>query len=350
MTSSRQRDGVPAPADEIEVGILEEVHATRCSASRCCCGATSTSSNIVRDTNTAVNTLDSRPMVSVVAKPRIGPVPNWKRNAAEMSEATCVSRIVRKTRSKPAATACLTRLGVCSSSLMRSKISTFESTPMPIVRMKPAMPGSVITAPRYAISPSRMIRLTRNRDQRVEAGQLVVDDHEDQHEDQPAQRRRYTGANRFLAERRADRALFEIGHRRGQRAGAQHERQIGGLLLREAALDDAVAVDAAVDARRRVDAVVEHDRQLPVDVGAGERAELRRAFVGQREAHRRTAVLNRATAARCAGRGRSRPGRGASRNRQSRDGRQPAPRSSQAGSADPAAGCCCRPDAPALRR
>jgi hypothetical protein len=31
--------------------------------------------------------------------------------------------------------------------LIRSKISTFESTPMPIVRMKPAMPGSVIVAP-----------------------------------------------------------------------------------------------------------------------------------------------------------------------------------------------------------
>ncbi len=42
---------------------------------------------------------------------------------------------------------------------MRSKMSTFESTPMPIVSTKPAMPGSVITAPMYAISPSRMTRL-----------------------------------------------------------------------------------------------------------------------------------------------------------------------------------------------
>jgi hypothetical protein len=30
---------------------------------------------------------------------------------------------------------------------MRSKISTFESTPMPIVSTKPAMPGSVMVAP-----------------------------------------------------------------------------------------------------------------------------------------------------------------------------------------------------------
>ena len=42
---------------------------------------------------------------------------------------------------------------------MRSKISTFESTPMPIVRMKPAMPGSVIVAPKYAISASSTSRL-----------------------------------------------------------------------------------------------------------------------------------------------------------------------------------------------
>ena len=42
---------------------------------------------------------------------------------------------------------------------MRSKISTFESTPTPIVSTKPAMPGSVMTAPMYAIRPSRMTRL-----------------------------------------------------------------------------------------------------------------------------------------------------------------------------------------------
>ena len=72
----------------------------------------STSSNIVRETNTAVNTFDSSPKDSVVAKPRIGPVPNWNRNAAAMSDATCVSRMVRKTRSKPAATACFAPLAV----------------------------------------------------------------------------------------------------------------------------------------------------------------------------------------------------------------------------------------------
>ena len=41
-------------------------------------------------------------MDSVTAKPRMGPVPNWKRNAAEMSAAMCVSSSVRKTRLNPA--------------------------------------------------------------------------------------------------------------------------------------------------------------------------------------------------------------------------------------------------------
>ena len=43
---------------------------------------------------------------------------------------------------------------------MRSKMSTFESTPMPMVRMKPAIPGSVMVAPRYDIRPSRTVRFT----------------------------------------------------------------------------------------------------------------------------------------------------------------------------------------------
>ena len=58
------------------------------------------SSNSVRETNTAVNTFATRPKNMVVAKPRMGPVPNWNRNAAAISDAMCVSRIVTKTRSK----------------------------------------------------------------------------------------------------------------------------------------------------------------------------------------------------------------------------------------------------------
>ena len=119
----------------------------------------SASSNSVLETKVAVNRFETRPATSVMANPRIGPVPNWNRNAAEMSAAKWVSSSVRNTRLKPALIEARTPRCASSSSLMRSKMSTFESTPMPIVSTKPAMPGSVITAPMYAISPSRMTRL-----------------------------------------------------------------------------------------------------------------------------------------------------------------------------------------------
>ena len=98
-------------------------------------------------------------MKSVTANPRIGPVPNWNKNAAEMSAAVWVSTRVQKTRLNPALIAARTPRCASSSSLMRSKIRTFESTPMPIVSTNPAMPGRVMTAPMYAISPSRITRL-----------------------------------------------------------------------------------------------------------------------------------------------------------------------------------------------
>jgi hypothetical protein len=81
---------------------------------------------------------------------------------------------------------------------MRSKISTFESTPMPIVRMNPAMPGSVIDAPAYAIRPSSTIRLQIMADDGVDARELVVRQHEkdDEHEGRRAKRGHPTGSSR----------------------------------------------------------------------------------------------------------------------------------------------------------
>src|SRR4029079_5276766 len=102
----RQNQRVPAPLQEVQIGIVKNAH-TALSGSRrqmlsfCADPAgrfERIHSNIVRETNTAVNTLLSRPNTSVVANPRIGPVPNWNRNAAEISEETWVSKMVRKTR------------------------------------------------------------------------------------------------------------------------------------------------------------------------------------------------------------------------------------------------------------
>ena len=64
-----------------------------------------------------------------------------------MSAVAWVSRMVIHTRSNPFCTAARTVLPLRSSSRMRSKTSTLVSTPTPIVRMTPAMPGSVRVAP-----------------------------------------------------------------------------------------------------------------------------------------------------------------------------------------------------------
>ena len=111
-----------------------------------------------RLTKMAQNSVATMPMVSVTAKPRIGPVPNWNRKSAAIRCVAFESRIAESAFEKPASIAARLVFPASISSLMRSKISTFESTPMPIVRMKPATPGSVITAPAEAMNASRMRR------------------------------------------------------------------------------------------------------------------------------------------------------------------------------------------------
>ncbi len=107
-------------------------------------------SKMIRVHSTAVNRLAIRPTTSVTAKPLIGPVPNWNRNAALMSVVMCASKMVRNARSNPSWTAWRIPRWWRSSSRMRSKMSTFASTDMPIVSTMPAMPGSVRVAPNPA--------------------------------------------------------------------------------------------------------------------------------------------------------------------------------------------------------
>ena len=101
MTTSDRTMACQRHRMKLKLGLREDLHGldAQCRHAAAARGPVRT---MVRDTNTDVNTFDSRPIDSVVAKPRIGPVPNWNRNAAEMSDATWVSRIVRNTRSNPA--------------------------------------------------------------------------------------------------------------------------------------------------------------------------------------------------------------------------------------------------------
>ena len=231
-------------------------------------------------------------MTSVIANPRIGPVPNWNRNAAAMSDAMCVSSSVRKTRANPALMAARTPRCAASSSLMRSKISTFESTPMPIVRTNPAMPGQRHRRAEVRHQAEQDDEVEDQRDDRVDARQLVVDEHEDDDQHEADDRGEHARSDRVGAERRADRRAprGRSGSRAARRSAASSDRSCD-FLRREAAADAAFVADAAVDARRRHDAVVEHDGQGAADVLAGDLAELARAFVRQREADGRPVVL-----------------------------------------------------------
>src|ERR1700733_4505085 len=119
-------------------------------------------SKIVRDTKTAVNRFAPRPKTSVTAKPFTGPVPKRKRMAAETIVVTWVSRMVVHACAKPWSTAAAGDLPARSSSRMRSKMSTFESTPMPTVRITPAIPGKVSVAVVKPMKPSRITRFRKS--------------------------------------------------------------------------------------------------------------------------------------------------------------------------------------------
>src|SRR5438309_5989692 len=112
---------------------------------------------MVFDTNTAVNTLAIKPIVNVTANPRTGPSPNKNRKAHETTVVTWVSTMVHHALLKPFSTAATTDLPDRSSSRIRSKMSTFESTAIPMVRIMPAIPGKVSTAWKYETAANKII-------------------------------------------------------------------------------------------------------------------------------------------------------------------------------------------------
>ena len=59
-----------------------------------------------------------------------------------------------------------------------------------------------------------------------EAGQPVVDQHEEHHRQEAGHRRPHSSYNRVAPERRTDRALFEVGDGGRQRTGSQLEAEI----------------------------------------------------------------------------------------------------------------------------
>jgi hypothetical protein len=94
----------------------------------------------------AVNTEVTIPIDKVTANPLTGPVPKKNKTNEAIRVVILASRIVPKDLEYPDSTAAKGLLPLKYSSLIRSKIITFESTAIPIVKTIPAIPGNVKVA------------------------------------------------------------------------------------------------------------------------------------------------------------------------------------------------------------
>ena len=94
----------------------------------------------------AVNIEVNIPIANVTEKPLIGPDPKEYRHSAANSVVKLESIIVVRARLYPASIAEIGVRPKATSSRILSKIKTFASTAIPIVKTIPAIPGSVKVA------------------------------------------------------------------------------------------------------------------------------------------------------------------------------------------------------------
>ena len=108
--------------------------------------------SIARVANTAVSSEITVPISSISAKPFTPAVATANRTSAVMQVTTFASRIVWKPFAYPVAIPARTDFPARTSSLIRSKTTTFASAATPIVRIMPAKPGSVSVTLRSRIA------------------------------------------------------------------------------------------------------------------------------------------------------------------------------------------------------
>ena len=194
----------------------------------------SRNSNNVRETNTAVNTFDSSPKNSVVANPRIGPGAELEqeRRRDERRDVGVENR--QEHAIEPGGE----RLpgALVGGQLLADAL---EDQDVRVDADADRQDEAGDARQRHdradvAHEAEQNDQVQRDGQDRVDAGQLVVHQHEHRDEPEPDQRREDAGADRVRAERRTDLALLEVVERRRQRAGPEHERQILHFLLREA--------------------------------------------------------------------------------------------------------------------
>ena len=123
------------------------------------------------------------------------------------------------------------------SSLTRSKMTMFASAATPIVRIRPAMPGSVIVIGISLIEREHEQRVDAEGADRDDAEDAVEGEQEQRDEEQAGDARDQALVERLLAERRRDLARRDEVELQRQRAGLQQVREVLRGLDREAAGD-----------------------------------------------------------------------------------------------------------------
>ena len=109
---------------------------------------------------------------------------------------------------------------------MRSKTTTFASAATPIVRIRPAKPGSVSVTLKSRIARVVEERVDREADDRDEAEEAVEDEQEERDDDEADERRVPRLVQRALAEGRRDVGALELLEAHRQRAGLEDEREV----------------------------------------------------------------------------------------------------------------------------
>src|SRR5205085_4356475 len=98
-------------------------------------------------------------------------------------------------------------------------------------------------------------------------------------------------ANRISPQRGPDCLFVEIVNARGQRAGAQHHREVLGLLFRKCASDLDVIPNLIANLGGFANAIIENDPQSLVQMRAGKVCESATAIVAEVEVHVGAAVF-----------------------------------------------------------
>ena len=181
---------------------------------------------IERVTTIALNIEVSTPMIRTSAKPRITDEPKAYRIVAVIRLDTFESRMEFQARLKPASTAAGSDLPTRSSSFIRSKIRMLASTAMPIESTKPAIPARVSVTGMSRKMRQHDERVVDEREARDQAGQPVIDEHEqdDQRDaDEPGQQ---ALIEELLAERGRDLLARQLLDLERQRAELQDRDQL----------------------------------------------------------------------------------------------------------------------------